>query len=233
MYKYFYGFLIHCFSTHRIGCSKKAAESLFGKKAKYQIIVNPLDLKTFYLPTCKDHPKKTLDFIHIGRFDRNKNQLFLIDVFAKIREKKHNATLTLIGFEYVERDYYPQIVKRIHQYQLEDCVRFLPADSRISECLKDVDYMIFPSKKEGLGIVLLEAQAMGVKCFVSSTVPEEANAGLCQFYDLTLGSDVWADKIIQFIENDTGVGQADMTPYDIKNICKKYDEIYSLGGNSK
>ena len=58
--------------------------------------------------------------------------------------------------------------------------------------------MLMPSLFEGLPFVLVEAQASGLPCVVSSAVSREADlTGLIQFVDLNETPDVWADKIIQ------------------------------------
>ncbi len=225
--KFYKGLICKC-STHMIGCSSKAAESSFGKNKKVSVIVNPIDLNKFNIRTVKKD--NFINFIHIGAFTDIKNQIFLLDVFNEIKKENDNATLVMIGFVH-KADYYQSLLNKINEYQLEDYIKILPSDSDIPSCLQEADYMIFPSKSEGLGIALLEAQAVGVKCFVSSTVPEEANAGLCQFYDLEWGSKVWAEKILEFIKDDDNSACANMQPYDINNICKRYDEIYSSGGN--
>jgi glycosyltransferase involved in cell wall biosynthesis len=46
--------------------------------------------------------------------------------------------------------------------------------SDIPALLSSFDMMILPSRWEGLGIVVLEAQAAGVPCLLSDRVPEEA-----------------------------------------------------------
>ena len=37
-----------------------------------------------------------------------------------------------------------------------------------------MDVFVFPSKYEGLGIALVEAQVSGIKCVVSDKIPTEA-----------------------------------------------------------
>ena len=44
--------------------------------------------------------------------------------------------------------------------------------------MASLDVFIFPSKYEGLGIVLIEAQAAGIPCVVSNKIPNEADLGL-------------------------------------------------------
>lgn len=228
IYDKFYVFLLNRFCTNKLACSKIAGESVFGENSNFEVIVNPIDLKKFDYNKYEHNDAKDINFIHVGSFSDNKNQEFLLDVFYEIKHTISNVKLDLIGFG---DEYKNKLGQKIKSLGLDDCVKILPHDSNVPEYLAKSDYMIFPSKREGLGIALLEAQAMGVRCFVSSYVPPEANAGLCEFYDLESGHKEWAKDIIEYIKNNPERNFADMSNFNIENICKKYDNIYSMGGN--
>ena len=165
-----------------------------------------------------------IHFIHVGRFDDNKNQLFVIDTFCYIKKVITYADLTLIGYG---DEYKKRMIQRIKENDIGDSVRLLPHNSDIPKLLADSDYMIFPSIGEGLGIALLEAQAMGVKCFVSDTVPKEADAGLCEFYSLSDSSEEWAKKVVSFIEDSKCNNVGNMDRFSLSYIMKKYDILYN------
>ena len=56
-----------------------------------------------------------------------------------------------------------------------------------------MDAFVFPSLFEGLGIVLIEAQANGLECICSEAIPEEANVGGIKM--LPLDTEKWANYI--------------------------------------
>mgnify|MGYP000366456599 FL=1 len=70
----------------------------------------------------------------------------------------------------------------IHELNLDESVDLIPGDKvDVSEKYDEADYMIFPSIYEGFGIVLLEAQAKRIPCFVSEAIQKEVDAGLLNY----------------------------------------------------
>ena len=96
------------YATHYAACSVYAAEWLFGKKTvaegKVTIFNNAIDLDKFkFDENIRNEVRKELGiedkFVigHVGRFCYQKNQEFLIDVFAEVYKQDPNAVLLLIG----------------------------------------------------------------------------------------------------------------------------------------
>ena len=63
--------------------------------------------------------------------------------------------------------------------------------------LKRSTLLLLPSKAEGFGMALVEAQAVGLPCYASDAVPPEANLGGVRFLPLSDGPDVWARTILE------------------------------------
>nr|WP_285228712.1 glycosyltransferase [Planococcus sp. ISL-110] len=219
--------LLNKYSNVKIGCSAEANNYLFEKQENSYVINNAIDLEQFNPLKFSEIKKNEIQFIHIGQYSSNKNQTFLIDIFDNMQKKISNVKLVLIGFG-SEKEFLRSKIKSLN---LETKVEMRNPSSDIPKSLFESDFFIFPSFKEGLGIVLLEAQAMGLKCFVSSTIPKEANLGLCTYIDLNLGAEEWASHILNHIAkrdfNKKILEPESLMAYDIKNICTKYVEIYT------
>ena len=217
---------VNAFSTCNIGCSKEACEYLYGRNKTYVVINNGIDTEQkFNLNSYLNEHKRAYAFVHIGRFDDNKNQQFVLKVFAKISEMLPEATLEMVGSG-PRKKALTQLIKDLN---LQEKVLIHPHDYDIPKLLAESSYMIFPSFLEGFGLALIEAQMMGVYCFASSTVPHNTDAGLIEYLDLKLGAQYWADSIQKFINNNRNkqIYKGAAEKYDIRRIAMKYKEIYS------
>ncbi|UVI27906.1 glycosyltransferase family 1 protein [Paenibacillus spongiae] len=174
-------------ATHLLGCSRHACESLFGKDCwedrRVMIFPNAIALGPYEsLPADRASLRAKLGihdpdipvFAHIGRFQEMKNHSFLIDRFAEFAATCPQAKLLLIG-DGPDR---ARIEEQVHRLGLSQQVEFLGQRKDIPELLGAADGFVLPSLIEGLGIVVIEAQAAGVPCLVSEAVPEEADLEL-------------------------------------------------------
>lgn len=183
-----------------VGCTEEAVISIFGekhlKKPYTHILSNPIDVKKFTRSQLVLENKKNKYIVHVGRFDENKNQLFILNLLPYIIPTIPNVKLQLVGSgdEYKEK-----LINKVKELNLEHYVVFLPPDSNVKEVLENADVFIFPSKSEGFGIVLVEAQSMEVPCLVSDTVPRSVDCGLCSFISLSENYEVWAKHAINLM----------------------------------
>lgn len=226
IYNYIYRRLILKYATNLLACSKIAAQYLYGTVADARVLIvpNAIDVKKF---TFSDKINANIwSFIQVGRYGNPKNQLFSLEVFANIVKCFPNAKFTLIG-EGTKTET-AKIKASIVHHHIENNIILLPADEDVPLQLRKNNFMLFPSTFEGLGIVLIEAQSVGLKCFASSAVPREADLGNVRFLDLSLGASRWAEYIIRDVqENGVGRRKVNMSNYDINNIINIYNYIYA------
>ena len=105
-------------------------------------------------------PEKSFVFGTVGRLVPTKGQAFLLEAFAKVKQKKSEAELIFIGKGRLES----QLKEKADKMGLADSVHFLGKRSDIPQILRAMDVFVLPSIAEGLPRSLLEAMAAGLPC---------------------------------------------------------------------
>ena len=106
-------------------------------------------------------------------------------------------------------------------------VRFLGNRSDIAELLNIMNVFFFPSRYEGLGIVLIEAQAANVPCVVSTAIPEEVLlTPKIKRLDLKDSTQKWEETLLhpEIIHENQLHGR--LQDYDIVKILLGLEEMY-------
>ncbi|WP_066259031.1 glycosyltransferase family 1 protein [Neobacillus drentensis] len=220
-------------ATHLFACSLDAGESLFGENADTIILPNSFDLNVYEQISKRNraNPINSPIVGHVGRFDSVKNHSFFLETFYHFKKKHPNASAILVG-DGPEKD---KIQAIIQDYQLRDSVKLLGIRSDVPEILSKLDVFLFPSIYEGLGNVVIEAQAAGVPCLVSNTLPKEVDLSmnLVTFKDLHEGAKAWADELkkITAIKRIPGWNERkrnlEKFGYDVDENAKYLEKIYS------
>lgn len=231
--------LINLFATDIMGCSEDANKYMYGKRyKKAKVIYNGLDIDKFKnrLNTKEELViGNKINLITIGRICEQKNSKFIVEIINDLCKVNKNICLKWIGKGPQEQE----VKSLIKKYNLENYIELLGTCNNIPEILSKMDYMIFPSKWEGLGIALIEAQLASVPCFISDKIPNEADLGLCNIISLERSSKEWADNINNYINKNTfnkSINKEKAEKYDIKNIITILEKMYSrnnTGGDEK
>lgn len=130
---------------------------------------------------------------HIGRFNKQKNHDFLIEIFKVVHQNNSDTVLLMIG----DGDLRSSIEKKVENLGLSLHVRSLGIRSDISNLMQAMDIFLFPSLFEGLPVVLIEAQAAGLRCIVSNTITKESNVtGRVDYISLAQSPKYWAENIL-------------------------------------
>lgn len=169
------------YATDYWSCSDMASHWFFGAalmaSEHYRVITNAVDTSHFAFDTSvrmriRDElhlsGKKVIG--HVGRFEKQKNHKLLLEIFRAYNQKHPDTVLILLGTGSLE--------ERIQQYckdtGLLSAVRFVGVTSDAADYYQAMDAFVFPSLYEGLSIALIEAQANGLPCIVSSGNTREA-----------------------------------------------------------
>lgn len=165
--------------------------------------------------------EKTYVIGQVGRFAYQKNPEFTVDVFSELLKKREDSCLLLVGRGKGEED----LRKQITSLGLKDKVKMLISREDIPELLHAMDVFILPSRFEGLGIVLIEAQAAGLPCVVSDSIPKEAfQSEKITRLSLQDSKEKWVDALLNPRGNIEEYG--DIHNYDMNREIKKLESLY-------
>lgn len=206
---------------------RKEINALFGVKDSV-VLNNGIDFARFECALPKETvreregiPQDAFVLGHIGRFTENKNQSFLVDIFAKLYEKAPNTFLLMLG----RGEEAAGIKEKVKRLGLEKNCRILSCRTDVPDLLSAMDCFVFPSRYEGLGIALIEAQKMKLPCVVSSTVPQAAEiSNLVKRVELSASAEEWAQEIAgHSVETIEYHG---LDEWDMAQVIKKLEAFY-------
>lgn len=222
------------YATDYFACSELAGRYLFGDKTfdqgKVKIIHNAIDLDKFkFDPEARKKLRKelgiddkTIVIGHVGRFVKQKNHDFLVDVFNEYHTKNPDSKLLLIGTGPLEE----KIKAKVKKLDLSDSVLFLGQREDTNKLYSVMDVFCLPSLYEGLPVVGVEAQAAGLLCELSSDMTKETKVlNATRFISLEKPSEEWAKTIL---EDYNSFKRHDITEEIIKNNYNIKKEVSKL-----
>lgn len=214
------------FVTERYACGVEAGQWMYGKKP-YQIIKNGIEIDKFrYNDSVRQNYREKfrlqncLVIGHIGRFEKVKNQEFLLNILKELVTINRKIVMVFVG----EGTLLPEVQKKAKELGVEENTRFLGVRTDIPDILQMMDVFALPSLWEGVPVTLVEAQAAGLPCIVSKNVPEEIKIlPSMKFVGLEEAPSVWAGQILDafdVIRKDESEKVRD-AGYDIIGVAKK------------
>lgn len=222
--------------TKALACGEEAGRWLF-KNRTFEIIKNGRDIKKYKFNKQKriqmreklNLDDSTLAIGHVGNFNSQKNQEFLLKVLGSLIKKEKNVKLFLMGDGELRKSVEEASVK----LGLSDYVCFMGSISNVSEMLQAMDFMLLPSRHEGVPLVVIEWQISGLPCIISNVVTKEC-AYMDSVYFLSLDDEnKWRDKILEIgrierQEDDLSIlVNTKKNGYDLKENIKELQSCFS------
>jgi glycosyltransferase involved in cell wall biosynthesis len=225
-----------------IGTSQAAIEAyLDGLKGKMRNLVCPCGIP------CADYrravntekrvirqslqwPQQLKIILHVGRHTEQKNLFYLIEIFAGILQRDGDALCVLAG----SGPQTPALQEKARELGLAERVSFLGSRDDVPQLMRAADLFLLPSFFEGLGLVVIEAQAAGLPSLISDVVPAEAEVvkGLVHRLALTEPPEIWAVRALQLMKLPTPDAQASLnlveaSPFSIRNSARALMALYT------
>ncbi|TLQ39886.1 glycosyltransferase family 1 protein [Ruoffia tabacinasalis] len=218
-------------ATKLLANSRKAGEFFFNKK-QFEILNNGLDIEKFKFNIDKRNEIRLklklgdeLVIGHMGRFTEAKNHLFLIEIFNEFIKKQPNTKLLLVGDGPLQEN----IMKKIKQMNLENKVIFTGPVENPQDYFQSMDYFLFPSKYEGFGNVVIEAQASGLEILAADTLPMATQVtDLINYYSIECTPMEWSEniKLKKQIQRENYYKKVLKSGYDISEVLQIKEDLY-------
>jgi len=194
-------------ATRGLAVSAEAGDHLFSHNwrnypEQWQLQHLGIDLSRFDIPVDRDSlrravgiPSDALVIGHVGRFVAAKNHAFLAEIARELIKLEPKAVFLLVG----DGPLRSEVEAKVNGYSIEKHFIFAGLRSDVPALMKGaMDVFLFPSLYEGLGLVLLEAQAAGLTSVISDIVPGESDAIPSLVDRLALGNSAstWAHAVL-------------------------------------
>lgn len=217
------------YTDYCLACSSAAGEWLFPHQ-KFIVLNNAVDVERFsFRPQVAETVRKELSLGDslvvgtVGRIVPQKNPRELVSIFRSLCDKEPDARLLWVG----DGPLREKAEMELRQAGLAERVIFTGVRADVDRLMQAMDVFILPSLFEGLGMVLIEAQATGLYCLCSDAVPREVNiTGRCKF--LPLGQpELWAEQTLFAPKDRPDTQEAiRLAGYNIDATAKWIEQFY-------
>ena len=174
---------------------------------------------------AKYHIKDRHVIGHVGRFMKQKNHIFLLDVFSEYLKIDEKAYLVLLG----DGELMEEIKKRAVDLNISENILFAGNVGNANEWYQMFDCFVLPSVWEGLPVVGVEAQAADLPCVFSDTITKEIGfSDKVQFISTSNKND-WVTGIKKALRNQERVDASSIIEennYDIRTEALKLQKRY-------
>jgi glycosyltransferase involved in cell wall biosynthesis len=228
-----------------LACGTQAAEWVFGTNWRGHPL-RPRLIIGIDLEPCFQQPDEQLReklgippdrfvILQVGRFERQKNHEFTVEIAQRLATKGFPFHFLLVG----EGSLRVRIIEKLKSLGLAAHCTCIQSSNDVPLLMRSVaDVALLPSLHEGLPLVHLESQAAGVPMLISDQVTREAALvpELLEFLPISQTSEVWADRIIARVTRpeDLTANAAHQikfitSRFNIDNCAEELADIYQHG----
>nr|WP_319266781.1 glycosyltransferase [uncultured Draconibacterium sp.] len=209
----------------------------FYKTNKYEEIFNGRSIPrpTNELNTVKKELQKSgaTAFVHVGRFNKQKNQEMLIAVFNKLKNNGYNVELYVVGpgFDSPEA--------KMFKEKAGSNIHFLGPKHNIADYYYSADAFCLSSIHEGMPITLIEAFACGCPavCTPAGGIKDMIVNGVNGYVSENTTEEAYYKSLVLFFESKNKIERISLTNlfkanYHINVCAKNYLNAYKKNGKT-
>ncbi len=201
-----------------VGISQHTLENFVHGQAsnapRDRVLYYGIDTRSFHSSTMDpravrqslDLPEHARILLFVGRMVSYKNPVFVVDVLAEIADAVPNAYAVFAGAGPLEG----QLHERASKLAVTDRIRVLGWRDDTITLMQAADVFVFPRieevsvdlGREGLGLVVVEAQAAGLPSLLSRGIPQDAVVlpELCETLSLDAGAAAWGAAVRRILD---------------------------------
>ncbi len=222
------------FANALFSCGNEAGKYMYGDK-KFKVIRNAIDIQQFKYDEKQRKQFRlkyninstTKVFGNIGRFTKQKNQFYLLDIFNEYQKENPDSLLYIIGTGKLKKDLDDKITK----LNLNKKVWLIKPMESTAPFYSMIDVFLLPSLYEGLPVTTIEAQVSRLPLLISDTIDQDIVL-LEGTKQLPLNNDkAWVNSMNTISVNKSRgfVSNTSIRKYDInlcyKNLYKEYCKL--------
>lgn len=229
--------LIRHYGDARLAASYGAGEYLFGKKIKFEVMNNGIQLAEFkYNKNIGKTKRQEInisenDFVvgTVGRITFPKNPEFIVRLIAELSSRISNFKFLWVGQGNVEDE--QKVTTALKNFGIEKYVIRLKNRADVTELMNVMDVFVLPSRYEALGISAIESQANGLATLLSNNVEPDTTLVDEKVIRLSIDNDVrlWVDKILELQlepRNRDTIVTDKLHAYDVGAVAKFLEKKY-------
>lgn len=178
-------------------------------------------------------PKSAKILLFVGRMNELKNPAFVVEILFHIHKKRDDVYAVFIG-EGVETK---KVIEKAKESGIQNYIRVLGWRNDVQNIMKSSDVFVFPRleyPKEGLGLVVVEAQAAGLPMVISRAIVEDAIVinDLAFYLPLDDNSEEWADKVLEillkgkFVSQELAYNLIAQSDFELKTATLNFINLY-------
>lgn len=221
----------------KLACGRMAGLYVYGKRTPFIVINNAVELSRFkpdeesrnivrkQFGICDNH----IVVGDIARFVAEKNQSFFLELAKEDIKKDNRCIFMLVG----EGPLLDDFKARVTNEGLNNKFILTGPQSRVEDFYNSMDVFCLPSLYEGLPVTMMEAQACGLPCLLSTNVTDEGIVGSSpvERLDLNTSTAHWIQTIYSLSsgrQNDRQIiyNAFSMHSYEISVIAREMSNIY-------
>jgi glycosyltransferase involved in cell wall biosynthesis len=165
-----------------------------------------------------------------GQIMSHKNPDFALHVARMCIERNERVRFLMVGDGEAKRQ---DFIEQVRKWGLGQKIHLSGSRTDVPQLMLGSELLLFPSLAEGLGMVVVEAQAAGLRVLASDSTPSECVVvpELVDFLPLNEGEKFWAEKTLRLLDQprpDAAAANVAVasSPFSIANSATRLLGLY-------